>query len=214
MKRLINSALLALAVSAPLSVFAEDAAKDPVAKGDAAAGQAKAATCIACHGPTGNSTDPQYPKLAGQAAPYLVAQVKAFQKGQRRNPVMMGMVGNLSEKDATDIAAFFSSQKMSPGLASKDAVAKAQKLYRAGDAARGVPACGACHGPGGAGNPAAAYPRLGGQHATYAVSALNRLRASAAEPLPDGNTKTMATVAAKLSDAEIAALASYINGLH
>lgn len=215
MKRLLSSALLALSVSAPLSVWAEQGSgKDPLTGGDAVAGEAKAAACVACHGQKGNSANPEWPKLAGQSPKYVVEQLKQFQpKGTRKNPLMVPMAVNLSEQDMKDLGAYFYAQKPAPGVASKDAVAVAEKLYRAGDAARGIPACAACHGPKGAGNAAAGYPRLSGQHATYGAGSLNRLRAAVAEPLPDGNLKIMATIAAKLSDQEIAALASYVNGL-
>lgn len=213
MKRLMSSVLLVLAVSAPLSAYAEAGGKDPLSGGNAAAGATKSATCVACHGPNGNSANPEWPKLAGQSPKYVVAQLKAFKDGTRKNPVMAPMAAGLSEEDMKDIAAHFGAQKPAFGVASKDAAAVAEKIFRAGDGARGIPACAACHGPSGAGNAAAAYPRVGGQHATYTASTLNRLRASASEPLPDGNLKTMATIAAKLSDQEISALASYVNGL-
>ena len=161
----------------------------------------------------GNSANAEWPKLAGQSPKYLFEQLAAFKSGARKNPLRTPQAAALSEQDMKDLAAHYGAQKPAPGVASKDAVAVAQKLYRAGDAARGLPACAACHGPAGAGNAAAGYPRLGGQHATYNTAALNRLRAAASEPLPDGNLKAMASIAAKLSDAEIAALASYVNGL-
>lgn len=213
MMRFVNRALLVLSLCAPGAVWAEAAAKDPFVGGDAAAGATKAATCTACHGPNGNSANPEWPKLAGQSPRYIVQQLGNFKSGARKNGLMSPMAANLSEQDMKDLAAHFGAQKRSPGVASKDAIPLAEKLYRAGDAARGIPACLACHGPTGAGNKAAAYPLIGGQHAAYTTSALNQLRAAAKEPLPDGNLKTMATIAAKLTDAEVAALASYVNGL-
>lgn len=213
MKRLMGSVLLAMTVSAPLSALAEAGGKNPLISGDAAAGATKAATCSACHGPNGNSANPDWPKLAGQSPKYLFEQLQQFKTGLRKNPVMAPQAAALSDQDMKDLAAHFGAQKPSPGVASTDSVPVAQKLYRAGDAARGVPACAACHGPSGAGNAAAGYPRLGGQHAKYTVTALNQLRVLSAEPLPDGNAKIMATIAAKLTDKEIAALASYVNGL-
>lgn len=213
MDRVLASACLALILSAPLSVLAAAGTKDPITGGDAAAGATKAATCVACHGPAGKSANPEWPKLAGQSSKYVLEQLKAFKAGARKNPLMSPMAAALSEQDMKDLAAYYGAQKADPGVASKDAVAVAQKLYRAGDAARGVPACAACHGPTGAGNAAAGYPRLGGQHATYSSKILNDMRALSREPLPDGNLKIMATIAGKLTDAEIAALGSYVNGL-
>ncbi|HVT36922.1 MAG TPA: c-type cytochrome [Nevskiaceae bacterium] len=206
--------LLACALCLPLMSFAQEAAvakKDALTGGDAAAGAAKAATCAACHGPTGNSSNPEWPKLAGQSSAYLVTQLKNFKSGARKQAVMMGMAGSLSDQDMKDVAAHFASQKMEPGVASKDAVAVAEKLYRAGDAARGLPACAACHGPTGAGNAAAAYPRLGGQHAKYVATQLTSFKSG--ERSIGANGQMMAAVAAKLTDTEIAALSSYVNGL-
>ena len=206
--------LLACALCLPMLSFAEEAAtakKDALTGGDAAAGAAKAATCVACHGATGNSTNPEWPKLAGQSGPYLVTQLKNFKSGTRKQAVMMGMASQLSEPDMRDVAAHFSSMKMEPGVTSKDAVAAAEHLYRAGDPTRGLPACAACHGPTGAGNAAAAYPRLGGQHAKYVETQLTSFKSG--ERSLGGNGQMMAAVAAKLTDAEITALASYVNGL-
>jgi len=207
--------LLALALCAPLGAFADGAAKkDPFTGGDAAAGATKSAACAACHGPTGNSAMPEWPKLAGQGSRFLYEQLKAFKTGARPNPIMQGQVAALSDQDLRDLAAHYTLQKPAPGVASESAVATAEPLYRAGSASRALPACASCHGPTGAGNGAAGYPHIGGQQATYAASRLRAYRAAAEDAkLPEGNQKMMATVAAKLSDAEIDALASYINGL-
>jgi len=99
-------------------------------------------------------------------------------------------------------------------VGSPDAVKVAETLYRAGDPARQLPGCIACHGPQGAGNAGAGYPRVGGQHAKYTANVLRVLRSTAGAPVPQQNLATMASVAAKLTDAEIEALASYLNGLH
>ena len=218
--------LLALALCAPLSVFAEGDAKDPFGKGDAAAGATKAAVCGACHGPGGNGAiNPEWPKLAGQGSSYIQAQLHAFVCGGmpvdqrtakhceavRNNAVMMGQASALSEQDMADLAAYFSSQKAVPGVASKDAVAIGQKLYRAGDASRGLPACAACHGPKGSGNPAAQFPHIGGQNVGYTTTQLKSYRAG--ERGKEGKGQMMAAVAGHLTDAEIDALASYVSGL-
>jgi cytochrome c553 len=209
--------LIALALSAPLFAAAADeaapaAAKDAFTQGDAAAGQAKAATCFACHGPGGNGAiNPAWPKLAGQHSAYIVEQLNEFKSGQRKVAVMMGQAATLSDDDMHNLAAYFAAQKPVPGVASKDAVAVAEKLYRAGDAERGLPACAACHGPTGAGNAAAQFPRLGGQNTAYAAAELNDYKTG--ERGAQGKGQIMATIAAKLSDAEIQALSSYISGL-
>lgn len=206
--------LLALALCAPLTVLAEGAAqKDPFTAGDAAAGAAKSAPCAACHGPNGNSAMGDWPKLAGQSSRFLYEQLAAFKSGKRQNPIMQAQVATLNDQDLRDLAAHFALQKTAPGVASKDALTLAQPLYRAGKAERGLPACAACHGPAGAGNAAAAYPRIGGQQGPYVASRLRAYRSLAAQDLPEGNQKMMAAVAGKLSDQEIDALASYVTGL-
>lgn len=209
MKRL----LLALVLVAPFAAAsAEEAgASDLFTKGDAAAGATKAAACVACHGPSGNSAMPDWPKLAGQGSHYVAAQLHAFKSGERKNPIMAGQVAALSDADMADIAAYFAAQKTAPGVASKDAVAVAQPLFRAGDAARGLPACAGCHGPTGAGNPAAGYPHLASQHAKYTATQLTAYKSG--ERSGSAHGRMMAAVASKLTDDEIQALASYINGL-
>lgn len=210
--------LIALALSAPLFVAAADeaapaaAAKDVFTQGDATAGATKAAACFACHGPGGNGAiNPSWPKLAGQHSSYIAEQLADFKAGKRKNPVMLGQAAGLSDEDMKNLGAYFATQKPVPGVASKDAVAVAQKLYRAGDAARGIPACAACHGPTGAGNAAGQFPRLGGQNGDYAAAQLKSYKAG--ERGAEGKGQMMAAIAAKLSDQEIQALSSYISGL-
>lgn len=204
--------LLALALTAPAAVFAAGAAADPLVKGDATAGASKAAVCAACHGVGGNGIiNPEWPKLAGQHSSYVAGQLKAFKANERKNPVMFGQAAALSDQDMADLGAYFSAQKPVPGLASKDAVKVAEKLYRAGDASRGLAACSACHGPTGAGNPAALYPRIGGQNGAYTLNQLKTYKSG--ERAAGKHAPIMAAVAAKLTDEEIAALASYVNGL-
>jgi len=204
--------LLALALCGPLLVFAEGDAKDPFVKGDAAAGATKAAVCGACHGAGGNGAiNPEWPKLAGQGSKYIYNQLVAFKSQKRNNPVMWAQASALSEQDMADLAAYFSAQKPVPGVASEASVPVAQKLYRAGDATRGLPACGACHGPKGAGNPAAAFPHIGGQNSGYTAVQLRAYRAG--ERGKEGSGLMMAAVAKNLTDAEIEALSSYLSGL-
>lgn len=210
MKRVLFAAMLCM----PALAWAEEAAKDPFTQGNVDAGAAKAAVCAACHGPGGNSSNPVWPKMAGQGSRYVYEQLQLFKSGQRKDPLMTPQAAALSEQDMRDLAAFFATQSAPPGVASPDAVATAQKLYRAGDAGKGLAACAACHTPNGAGVPAAAYPRIGGQHAQYVANRLRAYRDASQTELADGNFKIMAEVAAKLSDAEIEALASYVNGLH
>jgi cytochrome c553 len=181
--------------------------------GDATAGQGKAAACGACHGIDGNSTDAQYPRLAGQSEQYIAAQLEEFKSGKRVNPIMLGFASSLSEQDMHDIGAYFATQKPLPGVADQALVEQGETLYRQGDTARGIPACMACHGPSGAGNPGAHYPRLTSQHSQYVESRLKAWKAST-EPSNDPHTKIMMPIAQKLDDKDIAAVASYIEGLH
>lgn len=203
----MNRHLLAVVALAMSSYAYAD--HDPYTGGSVEAGAAKAAVCGACHGPGGNGAiSPEWPKLAGQSAAFTVKQLKAFKSGQRKNPVMQGQAANLSEADMNDLGAYFAAQNSVPGLGSKDAIAIAEKLYRAGDAARSLPACGSCHGPSGAGVEGAKYPQIGGQNVRYTEAQLKAYRSGERTTGP-----MMLGIANKLSDAEIAALSSYIAGL-
>ncbi len=182
------------------------------AAGDADAGQAKAQVCFSCHGVNGNSVNPIWPKLAGQHAGYTAKQLADFKAGdQRNNPLMMGQVMSLSPQDMADLAAFFAKQKPSPGSADEAKISMGEKLYRGGNMATGVSACIACHGPTGAGNPAAKYPMLSGQHAAYTVQTLKDFRSVTRKNDPG---KMMQNIAARMTDAEIEAVSSYMQGLH
>ena len=185
-----------------------------LAEGDAAAGQAKSAVCAACHGADGNSMVPQWPKLAGQHAAYIERQSLLIQSGARPVPEMMGIVAALTEQDFADIAAYYATQTKKPGVADESLATLGERVYRAGNAESGVPACMSCHGPAGEGNPLAGYPALAGQHAVYTASMLTRFRAGEQWGEDDASSAMMTEVADELTDAEIQALASYIEGLY
>ncbi|KRP72768.1 cytochrome c4 [Pseudomonas paralactis] len=208
MNKLIVSLLLTLGITG-----AGVAAEGPV-KGDATAGQAKAAVCGACHGPDGNSPAPNFPKLAGQGERYLTKQMHDIKDGKRTVLEMTGLLTNLNDQDLADLAAYFASQKGSVGAADPKLVARGEKLFRGGDLEKGLPACTGCHSPNGAGNAAAGFPHLSGQHATYIAKQLTDFRKEEAGRANDGDAMTMRTIARKLSDEDIAALSSYIQGLH
>jgi cytochrome c553 len=190
------------------------------AAGDAAAGQAKAAVCGACHGVDGNSLVPNWPKLAGQHPEYIKKQFLAFKNGERSDPSMTAQAQMLAtDQDVEDVAAYFSSQKNNGGVAAPEIVRDevtiylkdGENLYRAGNPDSGVAACMGCHGPKGVGNPGANFPRISGQHAAYVEKALKDFR--------DGNRtndpqKMMQGVAHNMTDEEIAAVAQYVQGLH
>ena len=181
------------------------------AAGDVEAGKTKAAMCTACHGADGNSPAPNFPKLAGQHADYVAKQLKEFKSGERKDATMNGMAAALSEQDMADLGAFYAAQKGSVGTAAEDKVALGETVYRAGNAASGVAACAACHGPTGAGNPMANFPSLNGQHADYTATQLKNFRGGVRA---NDAGSMMRGVARKMSDAEIEAVAQYIQGLH
>ena len=189
------------------SAHAETAAKGDPAK----AQQIVTQVCAACHNADGNSTSAANPKLAGQPAEYITKQLKDFKSGERKNPVMSGMVANLSADDMVNLGAYFGEKTMKPGAAkNKELAAAGQKIFKGGNAASGVPACASCHGPAGAGIPVQ-FPRLGGQHADYVLAQLKTFRSG--ERANDG-AKMMRVIAAKMTDQEMKAAAEYISGLH
>jgi len=181
-----------------------------LAAGDPTAGKAKSAVCAACHNADGNSTVTQYPKLAGQSADYLVKQLQEYKSGARVNAIMVGMVAPLSPQDMEDLAAYFSSQQITRGAADPALAPAGEALFRGGNLTSGVAACAACHGATGAGNPAAKFPALAGQHAEYVETQLKAFRAM--ERANDAG-QMMRGVTAKLTDPEIKAVASYVQGL-
>jgi cytochrome c553 len=190
------------------------------AAGDAAAGATKAATCTACHGVNGNSVNPEWPVIAGQNANYLRDQVERIKTGKRVNALMLPMVQNLTEQDIADLAAYYAIQTPTGNEADPSYWKAGEKLYRGGDAARGVPACVACHGPIGRGNPAAGYPALQAQHAVYTVKQLNdystdvRYTKDAAGKAQSGpNAQMMKVIAGRLTPEDRRNLASYIQGI-
>jgi cytochrome c553 len=188
--------------------------------GDAAAGATKAATCTACHGLNGNSANPEWPSIAGQNAAYAREQIAAIRSGKRPNPLMQPLVQGLTDQDIADLAVHYSQQTPSGREADPSYWKAGQKLYRGGDAARGIPACMACHGPVGRGNPAAAYPAVQAQYAVYTVKQLENY-AIDARYAKDANGKTqsnanaqmMNLIASRLSAEDRRNLASYIQGI-
>lgn len=195
-----------------LSVALAGGVSQSLAEGNAAAGKEKSATCAGCHGPDGNSANPEWPKLAGQHPKYLEKQLNDFKAGSERSNAMMApMVAPLSEQDMADLAAYFAEQTAQVGAADEALVALGQRIYRGGNIKTGVAACSGCHGPAGAGNPAANFPALSGQHAKYVENQLYAFKKG--ERSNDAN-KMMRSTAGKMSDEEIKAVSSYIQGLH
>lgn len=212
--------------NAPVATAALDSA--PVVWGDVKVGATKAGTCAACHGLDGNPTDPQYPRLAGMPERYLAKQIALFKSGERNTGmavVMMPFASALSAQDARDIGAYFATQKSGAGVADDTMIASGanagkpffavgQQLFRSGDAARGIPACMACHGPAGAGNPGPAYPQLAGQQSAYVTRRLEEYRTGTTAERDPAHFQIMAAIAKSLTDEEIGSLASYLQGLH
>ena len=226
-RRVFVQSLLALTALAAGAAQAQTAPSEPAAPahaeaapahagpilGDAKAGESKSAACGACHGIDGNPTDKQYPKLAGQNEAYIARQITLFKSQKRQNPIMMGFAATLSEQDMHDIGAYFAGKTSLPGVADDKLVERGQALYRAGDVKLGVPACMACHGPDGRGMAGAGFPQLGGQWTDYVATKLKEWKAGTTWG-DDANAKVMPAIAQKLSDADINAIASYVEGLH
>lgn len=215
MKRslILSSLVAALAVAA--AAHANEPAK-PAYKGDPAKGQAIGSTiCAACHNADGNSVISANPKLAGQNADYLYKQMTNFKavdgkQPARVNAIMNGMISAFNEEQMRDLAAYFSSQKQKGEVAkNRDTIALGQKIFRAGDISKGLPACAGCHGPAGHGIPAQ-FPRIGGQFSDYLEVQLKSFRDESRANDPN---KMMRMVAIKMTDAEIKAVADYIAGL-
>jgi len=208
----MKNKLVSLFAITGLALVATQVQADSLVDGSIEDGKAKSLTCTACHGPEGNSVSPMWPNIAGQNAPYLLAQLMAFKEGSRKDPLMSAQAMMLSDQDMADLAVYFESL---PAAAQsvKDAstVSRGETLYRGGDTESGVSACLACHGPTGRGNPAAKYPALQGQHADYTAKQLNDYASGARES--DGKTRIMRDIAARLSKEDIAALSSYVQGL-
>ena len=166
--------------------------------------------CIACHGIDGNSPLPANPNLSGQHAGYITKQLMQFKNGERDNAVMKGMVANLTEQDMINLGSYFEQQKQNLLFAKSNGEnSLGEKIYRSGVASKGLPACASCHGPAGHGIPDL-YPRLNSQHAVYTISQLNAFRL---ETRMNDNAMMMRTIAQKLTDKEMNAVADYIQGL-
>lgn len=195
------------------TLFAAQTHAESLVDGSIDAGKAKSMTCTACHGAEGNSSLPTWPNIAGQGASYIVAQLNAFKDGSRSDPLMAPQAMMLSDEDMRNIAVYFESLPAAAmAVANPATVSKGEALYRGGNADAGIPACLACHGPTGRGNPAANYPAVQGQHATYTAKQLRDYASGGRTS--DGKTRIMRDISSRLSTDDIEALASYVQGLH
>ena len=190
-------------------------------------GAALSGTCLACHGANGNSGNAEWPNLAGQNAAYIEQQLHLFHDGRRTGKagdasasMMPAMATTLSDKNIEDVAAYYA-QQTPVGLEADPSYWQAgQTIYRSGDHVRGIPACAACHGPSGRGNPAAGYPALRAQHAVYLIKQLNAYSSDVRYAKNEhgasyggDNAAIMHTIAARLSDEDMRNVASYIQGM-
>jgi len=202
MKKLLMATMMCLTMGTVASTMAA---------GDVAAGKSKSMMCAACHGTDGNSPSNMFPKIAGQGEAYLVKQLQEFKSGVRNNAVMAPMVAALSEQDMSDLAAYYSANKIAPGAVSEELVEAGQKIYRAGNKESGLPACMACHGPTGAGVPAAKWPALSGQYAAYVET---QLKSFATGTRSNDPNSMMRDIAVKMTADEMKAVSAYVAGLH
>lgn len=197
---------------ATLTLAPSQARAQSLVDGSAEAGKARALTCTACHGPEGNSSSPMWPNIAGQNAPYILAQLQAFKSGARKNPLMSSQAMLLSDEDMANLAVYFESlPPAAQAVADVNLIARGEALYRGGNVKEKASACLACHGPTGRGNPAAKYPALKGQHAAYTAKQLNDY--ANGTRTTDGKTHIMRDITARLNRDDIAALSSYVQGL-
>ncbi len=183
-----------------------------LAQGDASRAEALVVACGACHGPDGNSPAGAFPNIGGQHYNYLLKQLNDIKSGARPAPLMAGQLDSMTAQNLEDIAAYFAAKPIARGAADPALVERGETIYRAGIARKNVAACTACHMPNGKGNNAAKFPVLSGQWEEYTVSQLKMFRSGTRTN--DGESHMMRTVAMDLSDEEIAAVASYIRGLH
>jgi cytochrome c553 len=202
----MRKALSAIAMLALASGHLSAATPD----GSADAGKQKSAVCAACHGADGNSVNPEWPSLAGQHGAYIVSQLEHYQNGNRNNALMSPQAAALNGQDMADLAAYYSSQKLSPKEADPELASRGEELYKGGDAERGITACIACHGPRGLGNPLAGYPAVAGQHAVYLA---NQLRLYASGERTSDPNQMMRNIASRMTENDIRAAASYMQGL-
>ena len=190
MKKLI--ALFALGICLPAPILAQDAE----------AGREKAVVCSACHGVDGNSTIPQYPVLAGQTARYIYLQLRDFQKGRRKDPLMTPMAVNLTKEDMFDLAAWYSSQTFN-GQNSRKEDGNITKGKQLTDDAL----CTMCHLGGFSGQNE--VPRVAGQHYEYTLKQLKDFKVKNRT----NDAGNMTAVVRTVSDEDLEAMAAYISTL-
>jgi len=204
------------------SVVASDAAHDdehPKVEsvkatpfGNASAGKAKSSTCAACHNTDGNSSNAEWPNLAGQHPEYTFEQLKLIQSGDRSAPLMVGQLDKMSETDLKNLAVYFAEQTPKLGAKlDKDLAELGESLYRGGNPEKGIPACAACHGASAKGVPMSDYPNIAGQQPKYLVKSLNDY--ASGKRTGTANQKVMKEIASLMNEEEIKAVSAYIRAL-
>ncbi|KTD12000.1 cytochrome c4 [Legionella gratiana] len=195
--------VLAFILYTPLALFAQE---------DGSSAANKAIVCAACHGQQGNSTNPEWPNIAGQHPKYFIKQLKDMKDASLRNaPVMSALVATLSDQDMDDLAAYYAKMPLAQSSTPENFLKRGEQIYRGGDFAKKITACIACHGPKGTGNAQAGFPALSGQHAAYTVLQLNAFK--------EGKRKNdlnhiMQDISSRMSQEDMDAVAHYIEGLH
>ena len=187
---------------------------NPAYSSDIDKGKALSASCAACHGDNGISVNPVWPKLAGQNPKYLASQLYEFRKGaegNRNNAVMYGIAVTLSDSDIEDLSAYYASLKSNVGLTQDKYLELGRDMYRGGNMDIKIQACISCHGPNGQGNYAAAIPMLSGQHSQYTYQQLKNFQSSMRS---NDYNKMMRNIVHRMTDEEMKAVASYIEGLY
>ncbi len=213
---MIRTLLLAALLACPVIALAQAAPAAAPASPTPDAAKIVNEVCAACHGADGHSAAPANPNLAGLPADYITLQLAHFKAGIRTNAIMQSFAATLSDADMAALGAYFAKQKPKLASAKDVALVKAgQKIYRGGIAATGVPACAACHSPDGAGI-ARNYPRVSGQYADYTYAQLKAFGSGERgndKAGKDVNGQIMHAIASKLTDAQMKAVAEYMQGL-
>ena len=187
---------------------------NPAYSSDIDKGKELSVSCAACHGDNGISVNPVWPKLAGQNPKYLASQLYEFRKGaegNRNNAVMYGIAVTLSDSDIEDLSAYYASLKSNVGLTQDKYLELGRDMYRGGNMDIKMQACISCHGPNGQGNYAAAIPMLSGQHSQYTYQQLKNFQSSMRS---NDYNKMMRNIVHRMTDEEMKAVASYIEGLY
>ena len=214
MKRTLAAALMLVVGAA----YANTEASAPGAAAKAAAPtkaelmargqQIASSVCVACHGLDGASAVAANPNIGGMPEQYIAKQLAAFKSAERKNPIMQGMVANLTPEDMKALGMYYFSQRPKTAAIARDAAlaGKGQKIYRAGIAELKIPACAGCHGGAGAGIPAA-YPRLAGQWPDYALAQLKAYASG------ERKNAQMNAITARMRESDMLAVVEYMAGM-